>query len=155
MINVETTGEMCREVVKELKNEKYDVFIAAAACADYRPVKKESGKIPSKKENLVIQLESTPKIIEEARKIDPNIFLCAFKAKCNLSEKELIEKSYGRLKEIGLDLIIANDIGNPGCGFVSDTNEVYIIDAKRNITHIPLTTKREISAKIINQINLR
>ena len=34
VINVETTQEMCAAVINELKNKKYDVLIAAAACAD-------------------------------------------------------------------------------------------------------------------------
>ncbi len=151
VINIETTKEMLDAVVNELKNEKYDVLIAAAACADYRPINKEKGKISSKQAELVINLIPTPKIIEEARKVSPDIYLCAFKAESNLSAKELIGRADKRLKEVGLDLIIANDIGKPGSGFTTDTNEVFIINNRESI-HVPLVSKKEVAYNILEII---
>ncbi len=152
VINVETTHEMCDAVINELKNEKYDVLIAAAACADYRASEKKDCKIPSKQENLVINLKPTPKIIEEVKKVLPDIFLCAFKAEYNLSNEELIEKAYERLKEVGFDLIIANDIGKPGSGFTTDTNEVYIVNKNKKVVHVPLNSKHNVAGVILETI---
>lgn len=155
VINVETTEEMSDSVVNELKNRDYNIFIAVSASADYGPLKTEKRKIPSKQESLVIHLKPTPKIIEHARKVSQNIFLCAFKAEANIPPDELIEKAYKSLKEVEIDLIVANDIGKPDCGFEVDTNEVYIIDDKRDVTYIPLTSKREIAKKVLDIITER
>ncbi|UZE92992.1 MAG: phosphopantothenoylcysteine decarboxylase [Candidatus Nealsonbacteria bacterium] len=148
VINVETTKEMCRAVVKELKEENYDVFVATAAAADYTPVKKKGSKIPSKQKGLVIPLKPTPKVIERARKVAPRVFICAFKAEVNVSKKMLIEKAYNRLKEVELDLMVSNDIGKEGCGFGVDTNEVYIINSTKKIVHFAINTKQKIAAGV-------
>jgi len=153
VVDVETTEEMCDAVLKELEETDYDILIAAAASADYAPLKKEAGKIPSKQESLVISLRPTVKIIEESRKVDKDIFLCAFKAESNIPKDVLIERAYDRIKQVGLDLIVANDVGKPERGFGVNTNEVYVIDANKEIVHIPLHTKNEIAAGILDIID--
>jgi len=155
VINVETTEEMCDAVVKELQQGEFDVFVAAAASADYGPAKREEDKIPSKQEGLVIPLKPTPKVIEYARRVAPDVFLCAFKAEANVARDVLIARAYDRLKEVGVDLIVANDIGKPGCGFAVDTNEVYIVDAAKEVVHVPITTKRRIAARVLDIIGDR
>jgi phosphopantothenoylcysteine decarboxylase/phosphopantothenate--cysteine ligase len=152
VINVETTEEMSKAVSSELKKRKYDILIAAAACADYKPIKKEAEKIPSKQKSLTLLLEPTVKVIEEARKADKNIFLCGFKAETKVSPEILIERTSARLKDVGANLMVANDISNPGSGFMVDTNEVYIVDAKGHVTHVQMSSKREVAAKIIETI---
>lgn len=152
VIDVETTEEMAEAVVRELEETHYDMLIAAAASADYAPVQKATEKIPSKQPGLVIQLKPTVKIIEEARKVDKDIFICAFKAETNIPKDVLIDRAYQRLKQVGLNLIVANDVGKPGHGFSTDTNEVYIIDADREVTHVPLGSKNEIAAKILDAV---
>jgi phosphopantothenoylcysteine decarboxylase/phosphopantothenate--cysteine ligase len=52
------------------------------------------------------------------------------------------------LKERGQDLIVANDVAEKGAGFASDFNEVYIIDEKKKIVHVPLSPKTEVAKKI-------
>jgi phosphopantothenoylcysteine decarboxylase / phosphopantothenate---cysteine ligase len=152
VIDVETTAEMAGAVVRELKEKRYAVMIAAAASTDYEPEKKAIEKIPSKQPSLLIHLKPTVRIIEEARKTDRGIYICAFKAETNISKDELIERAYRRVKQVGLDLIVANDVGQPGRGFTTDTNEVYIIDKNRNITHVPLASKNEIAVSILEAI---
>lgn len=137
VINVETTEEMSE---------------AVAACADYKPFKKEEEKIPSKQKGLIIPLEPTVKVIEEARKVDQDIFLCGFKAESKVPVEVLIERTSTRLKEVGVDLMVANDISNPGSGFAVDTNEVYIVGADNQVTHVSMCTKREVARKILDMI---
>ena len=47
-------------------------------------------------------------------------------------------------------MIVANDIGREGIGFVSKDNEVYIIDKEKRITHVEKHTKRYIASKILD-----
>ena len=152
VINVETTEEMCNAVVNELKSKDYDIFIAVAASADYSALIPEDKKIASKQDSFSVYLKPTPKIVEHAKRVKPGIFLCAFKAEANVTENELIEKAYNRLKEVGMNLIVANEVGKPDCGFEVDTNEVYIIDANKKIIHVPVDTKRNVAAKIFDVI---
>ena len=42
-----------------------------------------------------------------------------------------------------MDLIVANDVSKEDRGFDVDTNEVYIVDPKCDVLHIPLTSKKE------------
>jgi phosphopantothenoylcysteine decarboxylase/phosphopantothenate--cysteine ligase len=63
----------------------------------------------------------------------------------------MIERAYKRLLENNLDLIVANDVSRRDIGFESEYNEVYIIDAKKNVTHIPKMKKRMIAREIIKR----
>ena len=49
-----------------------------------------------------------------------------------------------------MDLIVANDLSRPDTGFAADTDEVYVLDAKGLVAHIPLSQKREIARKVID-----
>jgi len=152
VVNIETTEEMLDAVVDELKTKKYDAAIFSAAASDWGPTKRVMVKTPSNKGEWVIKLKALPKIIAQVKKIDPKVFLVGFKAEYNISPEELIDQGYKRLKEMNMNLIVANDVSKKNSGFNVDTNEVYIINQERFVTHIPLTTKREIAAKLLDKI---
>ena len=152
-ITVETTQEMHDATISELKFRKYDVAIAAAAVADWTPKKKYGYKVPTNiKTEHTVRLKPTTKIIDAVRKISPETFLVAFRAEHNLSNKELIQSAYNRLKKAKADLIVANDVGRKDVGFAYDTNEVFIIDTDKEVVHVPLTTKREIAGQLFDTI---
>jgi len=54
------------------------------------------------------------------------------------------------MNEVGMDLIVANDVAREGIGFGADTNEVFIIDTEGNTTHIPVTGKGEIAERLLS-----
>jgi len=152
-IPVETSQEMYEAVVSELKSKKYDIAIAAAAVADWAPEEQYEYKVPtSTKAELTVKLKPTPKIIDTIKKISPDTFLVAFRAEYNLSNKELVQSAYERLKKAKADLIAANDIGRRGVGFGYDTNEIFIVDANKKVVHVPLATKREAAKRLIDVI---
>jgi phosphopantothenoylcysteine decarboxylase/phosphopantothenate--cysteine ligase len=153
LIRVETTTEMYEAVVSELQSQKYDAVIAAAAATDWAPKKPYDFKVSTHKTStLDVKLETTPKIIDVVKKTSPNAFLVAFKAEYNVSDKELIKNAYQRLKEAKADLIVANDVARKGVGFGVETNEVFIVDKKREVVHVPLTTKREAAKNLLDVI---
>ncbi|MHA1386070.1 MAG: bifunctional phosphopantothenoylcysteine decarboxylase/phosphopantothenate--cysteine ligase CoaBC, partial [Candidatus Helarchaeota archaeon] len=154
IIHVTSAEELVGAVKNELKNDKYDAFICAAAIADYMPSKTENHKIPSRQDELNVKLVPTPRCIESAREVDKNLFICAFKAEYDVSEEELIEKAFKRISgpKAKANLIVANDVGRHKRGFQHETNEVYIIDPDKNIKHIPLEMKDEIANEILDQI---
>jgi phosphopantothenoylcysteine decarboxylase/phosphopantothenate--cysteine ligase len=154
LITVETTEQMHEAVVSELKSKNYDVAIAVAAAADWKPEKPYSYKVSSHElHSLELKLKPTAKIIDSVRKVSPETFLVAFRAEHRLPKKELIESAYKRLQKAKADLIVVNDVGKKGVGFGTDTNEVFIIDKEKNVVHVPFAKKREVARKILDVIN--
>ncbi len=150
---VKTTTQMLDVVINELKTKHYDIVIAAAACADFTPLKPSSQKISTaNNKKITITLKPTPKIIDNVKKISPKTFLVAFKAEYNRKKKELIEIAFNRLKSSKADLIVVNDVAKSGAGFQADKNEVFVLDPKHNIIHIPMANKSKIAAKILDLI---
>jgi phosphopantothenoylcysteine decarboxylase/phosphopantothenate--cysteine ligase len=153
VIRVETTEGMLDAVVSELKSKKYDVVVAAAAAADWRPEKSFDYKVSTGDvSELLVKLKPTRKIIDAVRKISTDAFLVPFKAEYDLSDEELVECGYRRLVQAEADMIVVNDIGRNGAGFEVDTNEVFIVDKEKKVVHVPLTTKREVARRIFDVI---
>lgn len=132
VIRVETSQEMYSAVRKEMK-QKFDIVILAAAVSDYTPEKMNATKIKSGKDKIIIKLKQVPKIIDEIKKIQKDVFLVGFKAEANLSKDKLINETRKKLKESKSDLIVANDIGLKKYKENPDYNNVIIVDSDRTI----------------------
>lgn len=150
VIPILSTEEMLEAVQKTLKSEKIDAAILSAAAADYGLPDRKNEKTPSGKNEWNLQLKPLPKIVKNVKTIDPKVYLVGFKAEYNLKNEELIDRAYKRMNETGMDLIVANDVSKENTGFGTDTNEVYIIDKKKNIEHVALTSKYDVASKIID-----
>ncbi len=132
IINVKTSKEMFDATKNELK-KKFDVVIMAAAASDYTPENVSKSKIKSDKKSLIIRLKKAPKIIDLVRKFQKDTLLVGFKAESNISKSALIKSAQKRLKDVGANIMIANDIGskyqkNP------DYNQILIIDNKKIVS---------------------
>ena len=147
-IDIESTRDMM-DIVKDNILET-DVYVSAAAVADFEIDGINEGKISSD-EDIMIKFTKLPKILEEIKQKSPSTFLVGFKAEAGLSEEELLEKATNRMIKYKTDLMVANDIlvenGGPG----SDNNEVYLID-KEGCEKIDLTSKRVVAQKIIDKV---
>lgn len=148
VIRVETTEEMLQSVRSELK-KGYDLLVMAAAPLDFAIAGRSKGKLSSDVP-IKLDLSPLPKIIKETRSLSKKLFIIGFKAEHGLSSKDLISKAQDRLKESGMDLIVANDLSRPDTGFAADTDEVYVLDGKGLVAHIPLSHKREIARKVLD-----
>ncbi|TXT67042.1 MAG: Coenzyme A biosynthesis bifunctional protein CoaBC [Promethearchaeota archaeon] len=151
VVNVVSTNDFINTVKNELSEKDYDFFICAAAISDYSPKECLEGKISSDiVTELHVNMQLTPKIIDEARKVNDNVFVVAFKAETNVSKTELIDRAYARLLKSQANMIVANDVGRKDIGFESTENEVYIIDKEKHISHVERHTKRFVAAKILD-----
>jgi phosphopantothenoylcysteine decarboxylase/phosphopantothenate--cysteine ligase len=151
LVAVETTEQMYEAVISELKSKHYNVVVAVAAAADWTPEKPYSYKVSSHElRSLGLKLKPTVKIIDSVKKVSPRTFLVAFRAEHKLPKGELIESAHKRLLEAEADLIVVNDVGKKGAGFGTETNEVFIVDEKKSVVHVPLSKKREVAAKILD-----
>jgi phosphopantothenoylcysteine decarboxylase/phosphopantothenate--cysteine ligase len=152
VVEAVTTREMYEAVERELKGGGFDVVILAAAPLDYGFSTIHPHKIPSGSPTLEAKLEARPKISMAVRKLAPKALFVGFKAEHGVSDEELIERAYARLLEAGMDFIVANDVAREGCGFNVDTNEVFIVDRERHVTHVPLSSKRRVAEAILDQV---
>ncbi len=150
-IRIESTEDMLDATVRELREGRHDLVFAAGAPSDYKPKSASPRKIKTRKEKTVtLELHATPKIIAEARKANPNAFIVAFKTEHNVSNDDLIAEASEILREKTADLVAANDVGHEGVGFQADTNELYVVDAGKNVVHIPLSDKRSVARQLVD-----
>jgi phosphopantothenoylcysteine decarboxylase/phosphopantothenate--cysteine ligase len=154
-IPVKTTKEMYEATISELQRTNYDLIIATAAAADYAPVIQEK-KIQTKDNpKLTLELQSTPKILDEIKKRSPRTFLVAFRAQANLSRDELVSDGYERLRRANADLIAVNDVGRDDIGFGSDYNELILIDSRGQSTLFEKAPKHVIARQLLDGVSKR
>ena len=101
---MQSSKEMLDVVKNELK-KKFHIVIMSAAIADYTPINSSKNKIKSTKNEMNIRLKKTPKIINQIKKIQNDVFLIGFKAETNLTKKQLIESAQKKLKVTRCNLI--------------------------------------------------
>ena len=51
-----------------------------------------------------------------------------------------------------MDLMVANDVSQPGAGFDGDTNIVKIVDAGGGVEELPLQAKRSVADRILDRV---
>lgn len=150
-IRVESTSELLAAILGELSHNAPDLVFAAGAPTDYKPVTVAPKKIKTReKPQINLELRATPKILTEIRKASPKTFLVAFKTEHNVSNEELIDEAFKVIHEKNADLVAANDVGHEGVGFQADTNELYVVDDRKKVVHIPLAQKREVARQLVD-----
>jgi phosphopantothenoylcysteine decarboxylase/phosphopantothenate--cysteine ligase len=100
-----------------------EVFIAAAAVADYRPRDCASEKIKKHSETLLIDCIRNPDIVAEVAARQNRPLVVGFAAET----ADVEHYARGKLERKGLDMIAANDVAAPGQGFESDTNALTVL----------------------------
>ncbi len=133
IIKISTSKEMFNVVKKEMSKE-FDIVIMAAAISDYTPENPSKNKIKSTKNKIKISLKKAPKIIDQIKKYQKNVFLVGFKAETNLSKNELITLAKKKMNESDADMIVANDIGSIRYRKNPESNEVLVIDSHKVIS---------------------
>lgn len=103
-----------------------DVFIAAAAVADYRPAQVAAHKLKktAAAEPLRLELVQNPDIVATIAALPAKPFTVGFAAE----SEHLIAHAEQKLARKKLDLIIANHIATAGIGFNADDNAVSVLD---------------------------
>ena len=154
VVDGETAEKMFRAVHSELSEEKYDLFAAAAAVGDWQALNPSKEKVSThNRDSLTIELKPTPKIIDSIREKYPDIFLLAFRALHDMSEKDLVENASWRMNKASADMIAVNDVSKAGAGFESDTNEMILLSKEGLNIKIPMASKTEVAEKIIKVIS--
>jgi phosphopantothenoylcysteine decarboxylase / phosphopantothenate---cysteine ligase len=128
-------------VMKQLSEKEYDIGIFSAAVADYIPVEKVEGKIPSSGGLDQIKLKQTPKVIKEVREKYPGLYMATFKLESGISEENLIKIAQERIKQ-GYDLVVADR--------TEEENFFHIVDKTgvKETTH----SKKELAASLSDML---
>jgi len=143
VVKVNTAQEMHQAV--ENVTPRADALVMAAAIADYRPTKSAKDKIKKGEAGLTLELEPTPDILSSAK---GNFIKVGFAAESS----NLVENARQKLKQKGLELIVANDITASDSGFGTDSNRVTIIDREGKVDSLPLMPKRDVADKILDRV---
>jgi phosphopantothenoylcysteine decarboxylase / phosphopantothenate---cysteine ligase len=144
-VEVETAEELLREVLAYGKGA--DVVIMAAAVADFRPVVAATEKLKRRSGIPELQLEATPDVLAAlVAEREPGQVIVGFAAETN----DAIENATGKLDSKGLDLIVVNDVSQPGVGFGYDTNAVSILAKGGGRRDVALAAKSEIADMVLD-----
>ena len=143
VIHVETAAQMKKAVTKAVA--KAGALIMAAAVADYQPKSVAKAKIKKKTANMTLGLIRTSDILAEA---NGKFIKVGFAAE----SENLVANARQKLEKKQLDLIVANDIADPGSAFGSDTNEVTLIGKDGKAERLPLLTKREVADRVLDRV---
>jgi phosphopantothenoylcysteine decarboxylase/phosphopantothenate--cysteine ligase len=143
-VDVETAEQMMEAVRANLPGT--DIFIAAAAVSDYRPVQAAAEKIKKTSDSLMLALSRTTDILATVAAGSPRPFVVGFAAETQNVERNALAKLEGKR----LDMIAANQVGDR-LAFDCDDNAltVYWPDGKRELARAP---KREVAAGLVRLI---
>ena len=128
-----------------------DKAILCAAVADFAPEQRAGEKI--KKEpgqtELTLRLRTTPDIARamgESKKQHQRLVGFALETQ---HEKE---NALRKMERKNLDAIVLNSLRDEGAGFGTDTNRVTILQADGKEAELPLLSKADVAARIIQQL---
>ena len=119
-INVESARDMYAAVHRQVADA--DVFIAAAAVADFQPVSVAKHKIKKQGVAVKLELEPAPDIIKSVADMAKRPFVVGFAAETDNVE----DNARSKLKRKKLDMIAANQVGD-GIAFDCEDNALTVL----------------------------
>jgi phosphopantothenoylcysteine decarboxylase/phosphopantothenate--cysteine ligase len=139
----------------------FDALVMAAAVADFRPTQRADKKL-ERGAGLTLELEPTPDVLAQVARlvhgtdrtgettyepVVPAPVLVGFAA-----ETGSLDRAAEKLIRKGVELLVANDVAEPGSGFGTDTNRVTILAADGSRDELPLLTKREVADRLLDLV---
>ena len=150
VVPVGSAAEMHREVMA--RAAECDVFIAAAAVADYAPAAAAPGKVEKTAAPFRLELRPTPDILAEVAALPAPPFTVGFAAETG----DLERRARAKLERKGLDLIAGNRVGGPdGLGFDSEHNALVVLWPGGGRAELPPAPKTEIARQLLDLVTER
>jgi len=143
VVRVETAEEMLDAVA----GAEAEIAIMAAAVADFRPVTAASSKIPRADGLASIELAETPDILASVVARSDRPFTVGFAA-----ETGGIERAVDKARRKKVDLLVYNDVTEPGSGFGTETNRVVFVEPDGSTEELPLLAKSEVAERLLDRI---
>lgn len=144
-VAVETAQQMFNAVQQHVS--ECEIFISAAAVADYRPVQVAENKMKKHAESLKIDLERTQDILAHVAGLSQPPFTVGFAAETD----QVVEYAREKLQRKKLDMIAANQVGH-ALGFEQDDNALTVL-WKDGEQFLPRCSKIELAQQLIALIS--
>ena len=126
-----------------------DVYIGAAAVADYRPAQAAEHKIKKGADTACLELVRNPDIIAELAAGARPRLVVGFAAET----RDVLDYARAKLKAKGLDLIVANRVG-PDAAFDRDDNTLTVVSAE-GTSDLGSGSKRALAARLVELVAAR
>ena len=139
VVGVVSAAEMADAVLGRLAEA--DIVIMAAAVADVTVAQLAGRKLKKADLPSSLDLKRTVDILEAVSQRRTRQFIVGFAAETG----DLRENARKKLRDKGLDLIVANDVSGEGVGFDSDRNKAVIMDTAGGEIETPVLAKTELS----------
>ena len=145
IVYVETAAQMYAAVIS--KAAEHDIYIGAAAVADYTPALTEAEKIKKQAEQTTLSLQKTKDILAEVAQLAERPFTVGFAAETH----DLEHYAQDKLARKNLDMIAANWVGRDVGGFDSEQNalQVFWKNGQKSLT---MTDKNQLAEQLIGLI---
>ena len=128
--------------------EESDIIFATSAVSDYRPKEVLFRKMKKDKKEFSLSLVQNPDILAGIGKMKGKRIVVGFAVETDNEEENAIKK----LRAKNLDMIVLNNPSEPGAGFGTDTNKVTIFIPKRKGIKLPLMSKSDVAARLIDEV---
>lgn len=145
-ISVMTALEMHEAVMSHFPI--VDAVVKAAAVADYRPAVQAEQKIKKDGTSRTIELVPNPDILAELGRQKTSQVLVGFAAET----ENLMTYAQDKMRRKHVDLLVANDVTQPGAGFGSPTNIVSFLFPDGRRIDFPQMNKLEIARHLVREI---
>jgi phosphopantothenoylcysteine decarboxylase/phosphopantothenate--cysteine ligase len=141
---VESAADMADEVARETADA--DVFVMAAAVADYRPEAVHDGKIErDASDELTLRLVPTVDVLAQTKRA--GLLRVGFAAEAG----PRLDRARAKKKAKQVDVLVFNDITAAGIGIGSDENEITILTPGREV-RVARTSKAACARAILDEV---
>lgn len=145
VVRVRTAEDLFAGVQKYIRVNS--VLIMAAAVADYKSAEPSPSKIRRAPHELTLSLVPTVDVLGSISR--PNgLRVVAFAAET----ENLLHRAGAKMDQKGADLLVANDVCEPGAGFDHDTNHVWLCRPGLEPREVPMASKRQVAEAILDAI---
>ena len=120
------------------------VFVSTAAVADWRPADCATSKLKKHQMSGVLKLVRNPDIL----RMVGGVRKVGFAAETD----DVLAEAARKCREKKLEMIVANDVGEKGCGFGTDTNRVAFVRPDGSVERLPLMSKLAVAGRIVRAI---
>lgn len=146
-VRVQTAAEMLAAVAERF--DAADIFVAAAAVADYRVDMPRAEKHKRTGASQSITLVPNADIAAEmGRRKRPGQVLVGYAAETN----DFVAHAEEKLRRKGLDLIVANQVGTADSGFGTETNRAWLLAPGKPVEELGLVTKEALAARVFDAV---
>ena len=129
-----------------------DVWVFAAAVADYKPAHVAENKIKKEGDTLTLELVKNVDIAATLGKTKrPEQFSVGFALETNNEEANAREKLHRK----NFNLVVLNSLRDAGAGFRVDTNKVTLLDAEGEMLTFEVKLKAAVAHDIVQAVLAR